>query len=133
MDTQHWVVIGPDGSEQPAAGPVWTAAPRHRGGDSLWVHDGTSLVRIGCAARAHHVGIEDADTGRWLPKGGRMVTRGEWYSESDPRSRMASDTQAHARTARAAWRRARSRAVSPFDEEAWINVVNALTMEESAR
>lgn len=124
MDTQHWVEFGTDGSELDRSGEVWTSAPRYRAGESLWVHDGPSVVRIARVSRAHHVGVQDVETGRWIATGGRMVTRGEWYREIDRRSRMQLDNLAQREEARRAWRTARRPAIGDWREWQWIYLVN---------
>jgi hypothetical protein len=130
MDTQHeWIEFGADGSEVVCTGERWSLAPRFGSHEAVWVRsdfDG-ALCRIVRAARAHHVGVQ-GEAG-WLARGGRMVVKGEWYREVDPRSRLALDTERHVLAARRAWKAARSPARPGVEEAAWITVVNAQAKE----
>ena len=101
-DRLAWRDIQPDGTEDERAGTVWAAAQSLAGMQAWWVvPDGGPLpVLVARSSRRHLVGrafniqrrrVSDGTMewlARWNPKGGRYVDVGEWFRETDARSRF---------------------------------------------
>lgn len=100
-DDLIWQEIEPDGSESTCTGVVWALAGTISGMSAWWViRDGVALL-VGRAPRRTRAGravkrsARSAVTGlveereRWHPAGGRYVDKGEFYRETDHRSRFA--------------------------------------------
>lgn len=123
-----WLDIYPQGTEAPRTGLVWAPADPVGGrGTAVWaVPDGESRpVLVLTAGRRHPVGRRSTN-GRWRPRGGRVIDKGERYRETDP-------------GARAYWPkpptvRSKIPAVQPdadpatvTDLEAWMTMLDQLT------
>ncbi len=99
-DDVTWTEIHPDGAEKRVTGRAWAQA-RTVGGMSAWwmlTGDGRAVL-VARASRRHLVGrsfhvrrrsISGALEWRslWSPHGGRYVDIGEWFTETDERSRF---------------------------------------------
>lgn len=98
-----WVDIHPDGTEDERRGMIWSPAPALAGMSAFWVlpDEGGEVVLVCRSSRRGPVGrskqrrVVDLAGGekvidKWLPNGGRIVDKGEWFRETDPRSRFAS-------------------------------------------
>jgi hypothetical protein len=90
-----WVNIGPAGQESEGWGTIWGDGPSIAGMKTWWVLPdppeatqgrAEAVVLVARASRRHQVG-RDVD-GRWNPRGGRFVDIGEYFRETDPRSRF---------------------------------------------
>jgi hypothetical protein len=100
-DVVTWLDIHADGSEMRRSGRIWEHAPALTGAGKAWwvipdeqVGDEPSAVLVVRAGRRHQVGRPRRHPTRegaevWDRKGGRYVDKGEYYRETDPRSRVA--------------------------------------------
>jgi hypothetical protein len=90
-----WVDIAPDGQESECWGAIWGDGPPLVGMKTWWVipdaPEGAqgrtgAVVLIARASRRHQVGRDVG--GRWQSRGGRLVDVGEYFRETDSRSRF---------------------------------------------
>lgn len=102
-DDVTWTVIGPDGSDTQAFGVLWAPAAPLAGMAAWWAVEGTETgapgrgpaVLVCRASRRHRAGREvsrevlGSIRSRYAEKAGRYVDAGEWFRESDARSRFA--------------------------------------------
>lgn len=96
-DDLCWTEIGPDGSESDAFGVVWGQAEPLAGMAAWWVmpDDESTPVLVCRASRRHRAGrartreVLGSMRERYVEQAGRFIDKGEWFRESDPRSRFA--------------------------------------------
>lgn len=100
-DDVLWAEIEPDGSETERTGRAWGPAPALAGMSAWWVipADGSPAVLVARSSRRHQCGralkvtVRSIDAqrrvvDRWVPGAGRVIDVGEWFRETDPRSRF---------------------------------------------
>jgi len=106
----EWVDIQPDGREVPRSGHIWASAAPVAGMSAFWVLPGVmgqgknsepvEAILVARSGRRHLVGrayrirkrLVTGEMGwreMWNPTGGRFVDKGEWFRETDPRSRFS--------------------------------------------
>ncbi len=101
-DEITWIEIHPNGDEVLVSGRAWAPARAVGPHAAWWMLTGeakTVLVARACrrhlVGRAFYVRRRSISTGElewrslWSPKGGRYVDVGEWFTETDERSRFA--------------------------------------------
>lgn len=100
-DDIAWTDIHPDGTEEERYGVVWALAVPLAGMSAWWVQpDGCAgpTILVARSSRRHRCGRARASgtvlgmtssAGVWLASGGRYVDTGEYFRETDLRSRFA--------------------------------------------
>jgi hypothetical protein len=105
----EWVDIQPGGRELPRRGHIWVAAAPVAGMTAFWVlpdlqdqgedSGPSAAILVARSNRRHLCGrayriqkrLVTGEMGwreMWNPTGGRFVDKGEWFRETDPRSRF---------------------------------------------
>lgn len=92
-----WTDIHPDGTEEERTGREWGPAPAVDGMKAWWVipDEGGPAVLVCRSSRRHLAGreVEREVLGsirrRYAARAGRYVDKGEYFRETDPRSRFA--------------------------------------------
>jgi len=106
----QWVDIHPTGRDVPRSGHIWAPAASVAGMSAFWVIPGVmgqgadsepaEAILVARSSRRHLCGRafrirRRSVTGQmewrdmWNPTGGRYVDKGEWFRETDPRSRFS--------------------------------------------
>lgn len=95
-DDVCWTEIGPDGDECDAFGVIWHQAEPLAGMAAWWVKPDIGPVVLVCrASRRHRAGrartreVLGQMRERYVAEAGRFIDKGEWFRETDPRSRFA--------------------------------------------
>ena len=98
-----WTDIHPDGTEEERTGREWGPAPPLQGMKAWWVipdrfdgEPGSGAAVLVCRSSRRHLAgreVEREALGtvrrRYVPGAGRYVDKGEYFRETDPRSRFA--------------------------------------------
>jgi hypothetical protein len=108
-DPLTWREIHPDGRDLPRSGHIWAPAAPVAGSTAFWVlpdlqdqgedSSPAEAILVARSSRRHLVGrayrirkrFVTGEMGwreMWNPTGGRFVDKGEWFRETDPRSRF---------------------------------------------